>query len=226
MLLELLSKIISSFFFLALHVKKNGAFPPPLSKKEEDELLLKSNMGDIDARNKLVEHNLRLVAHITKKYTGSTDNDDLISIGTIGLIKGISTFKAEKGSRLATYTARCIENEILMYFRSLKKTEKDVSLHEPIDTDKDGNMLTLGDIISDGSDVLEQTDTKIKVERLKKILPLALDKREKEIIYMRYGIGGRKQQTQQEIAKKLKISRSYVSRIEKSALKKLKEYFR
>ncbi len=225
MFLELLTRIMGALFYLALHVKKNGAFPPPLSKSEEEELLKRSNEGDISARNKLVEHNLRLVAHIAKKYSGSADNDDLISIGTIGLIKGISTFKAEKGNRLATYTARCIENEILMYFRSLKKSAQDISFSEPIDTDKDGNTLTLGDIVSDESDVLEQTDQKLKIESLKKILPIALDKREKEIIFMRYGLMGKEQLTQQEIAKKLGISRSYVSRIEKSALKKLRPYF-
>ena len=225
MFISLLSKILSAFFFLALHVTKNGAFPPPLSKKEEEELLLKVKDGDINARNKLVEHNLRLVAHITKKYTGSADNDDLISIGTIGLIKGVSTFKSEKGSRLATYAARCIENEILMYFRASKKCSQDVSFNEPIDTDKDGNMLTLGDIISSDSDIAEETETKIKLEKLRKILPIALDEREKEILTFRFGLGGAKELTQQQIAKRLGISRSYVSRIEKAALKKLRPYF-
>ncbi len=225
MFIELLSKILSVFFFLALHVTKNGAFPPPLSKVEEQELLKKTKEGDINARNKLVEHNLRLVAHITKKYTGNTDNDDLISIGTIGLIKGISTFDSDKGNRLATYAARCIENEILMHFRAGKKTAQDVSFNDPIDTDKDGNMLTLSDIISDDSDIAEEIDTKLKLEKLKKILPIALDDREKEIIALRYGLWGRDELTQQEIAKKMGISRSYVSRIEKAALKKLRPYF-
>lgn len=226
MLYEILSRILSVFFFIALHVKKNGSFPPPLSKSEEAALIGKSNNGDINARNKLIEHNLRLVAHIAKKYSGSADNDDLISIGTIGLIKGVSTFKAEKGSRLATYTARCIENEILMHFRSLKKSAQDISFSEPIDTDKDGNALTLGDIVSDGSDVLEETNTKLNIEKLKKILPEVLDSREKQIIFLRYGLWGSSQLTQQQIAKKLGISRSYVSRIEKSALKKLRPYFK
>ena len=226
MFLELLTKIMSVFFYLVLHIKKNGAFPPPLSKSEEEELLKRSNEGDISARNKLVEHNLRLVAHIAKKYSGNTENDDLISIGTIGLIKGISTFKADKGNRLATYTARCIENEILMHFRALKKTSQDISFSEPIDTDKDGNPLTLGDIVSDDMDVFEETDTKLKIETLRKVLPVVLDEREKEIIFMRYGIHGREQLTQHQIAAKLGISRSYVSRIEKSALKKLRMYFK
>lgn len=225
MFLELLSKILSAFFFLALHVTKNGNFPPPLSAKAEKELIEKSANGDIDARNKLVEHNLRLVAHITKKYYGSSDMDDLISIGTIGLIKGVSTFKAEKGSRLATYAARCIENEILMHFRAGKKSAQDVSFSDTIDTDKNGNTLTLGDIIADDSDIAEQIDTKLKLKRLCEILPIVLDQREKKIITLRYGLGGVEELTQQQIANKLGISRSYVSRIEKAALKKLRPYF-
>jgi RNA polymerase sporulation-specific sigma factor len=224
MFLSLLSKILSVFFYLALHVTKSGAFPPPLSAKEERALLIEAEKGDLNARNKLVEHNLRLVVHIAKKYSGSADNDDLISIGTIGLIKGVSTFKAEKGNRLATYAARCIDNEILMYFRASKKTAQDVSFNEPIDTDKDGNTLSLGDIISDSVDIAEEIDTKLKLDKLKKILPTALEEREYKIICMRYGLGC-DELTQQEIANKLKISRSYVSRIEKAALKKLRPYF-
>lgn len=224
MLFAILNKL-ASFFFLALHVVKNGNFPPALSAKAEKDLLEKSANGDESARNKLIEHNLRLVAHITKKYYGSADQDDLISIGTIGLIKGVSTFKPEKGSRLATYAARCIENEILMHFRSLKKSSQDVSFSDTIDTDKDGNALTLGDIIADESDIAEEIDLKLKLKKLAAAIPKALDKREKEIITMRYGLYGTKEFTQQEIAKKLKISRSYVSRIEKAALKKLRPYF-
>ncbi|MBR2044085.1 MAG: RNA polymerase sporulation sigma factor SigK [Clostridia bacterium] len=225
MFLSILAKILSAFMFLALHVSKGGNFPPPLSAKEEKELLIKSGQGDEAARNRLIEHNLRLVAHITKKYYGSADPDDLISIGTIGLIKGVSTFNPEKGSRLATYAARCIENEILMYFRAGKKTAQDVSFSDTIDTDKDGNTLTIGDIIADNSDIAEEIDLKIKTKRLYEILPIALDEREKEIIILRYGLGTGEQLTQQEIADRLHISRSYVSRIEKAALKKLRPYF-
>lgn len=220
---QLIVKIASSVFYFALHVTPAGAFPPPLSAKEEEELLKRMNDGDEAAKSKLIEHNLRLVAHIVKKYYTATDeNEDLISIGTIGLIKGISTFKPDKSIRLATYAARCIENEILMYFRSLKKSAQDVYISDPIDTDKDGNTLTLIDIIADESDVVEEIDTKIKLQKLQLIINDALDDREKTIICYRYGIGGVKELTQHEIAEKLGISRSYVSRIEKAALEKLR----
>ncbi len=222
----LLLKLASSIFYLALHVTGVGSFPPPLDSKTEAELLAKSENGDITARNKLIEHNLRLVAHIVKKYyaTGA-EPDDLISIGTIGLIKAISTFKSDKNIKLATYSARCIENEILMFFRNQKKTAQDVFISDPIDTDKDGNALTLIDIIADSRDIVEEIDTKLKLQRLKVILAGALSPREKEIIEMRYGINGKKELTQREIAKKLGISRSYVSRIEKAALETLRRQF-
>jgi len=222
-MLNLILQLASQIFYFALHVTGAGAFPPPLSAKTENELLEKSRNGDEKARNMLIEHNLRLVAHIVKKYyaTGA-EQDDLISIGTIGLIKAVSTFKADKGIRLATYAARCIENEILMFFRSAKKTSQDVFISDPIDTDKDGNALTLIDVIADTRDIPEEIDTKMKLERLRVIIGGCLTDREKEIIYMRYGIGGRNELTQREIAKKLNISRSYVSRIEKSALEKLR----
>lgn len=220
---NLLLQLASQIFYFALHVTGAGAFPPPLTAKRENELLEKSQNGDIKARNELIEHNLRLVAHIVKKYyAASAEQEDLISIGTIGLIKAVSTFKADKGIRLATYAARCIENEILMFFRAAKKTSQDVFISDPIDTDKDGNALTLIDVIADTRDIPEEIDTKIKLERLRVIIGGCLTEREKEIIYMRYGIGGRQELTQREIAKKLKISRSYVSRIEKSALEKLR----
>ena len=225
-MLKMLLVIISNMFYLRLHVKSAGSFPPPLKAKEEGELLEKSSCGDIEARNKLIEHNLRLVAHIVKKYyTAGCDQDDLISIGTIGLIKAISTFKNEKGIRLATYAARCIENEILMYFRNMKKTAQDVYISDPIETDKEGNTLTLIDVIADDSDIAEEIDKKMKIEKLKVIIGGVLDERELEIIKARYGLGGGKELTQREVAKKLGISRSYVSRIEKAALCKLREKF-
>lgn len=219
-------KIASAVYYFALHVKGAGSFPPPLSAEREAELLEKSRNGDDDARNELIEHNLRLVAHIVKKYynTGA-DQDDMISIGTIGLIKAVSTFNTDKGIHLATYASRCIENEILMFFRNQKKTAQDVFISDPIDTDKDGNTLTLIDVIADKSDIADEIDTKIKVEKLRVILPVCLTERERLIIEMRYGLFGREELTQREIAKKLNISRSYVSRIEKSALEKLRKQF-
>ncbi len=226
MFFKLLMEIAASIYYFALHVTGAGSFPPPLSAAKEAELLEKSQNGDMEARNKLVEHNLRLVAHIVKKYynTGA-DNDDMISIGTIGLIKAVSTFKSDKNIRLATYAARCVENEILMFFRNQKKTSQDVFISDPIDTDKDGNALTLIDVIADNTDIAEEIDTKIKIERLKVVLPVCLDERERSIIEMRYGLGGKEELTQRDIAKKLGISRSYVSRIEKSALEKLRKQF-
>lgn len=225
-MLKMLLEILSNLFYLALHVKGTGSFPPPLKKDKETELLLRVSKGDIEARNILVEHNLRLVAHIVKKYyTNGCDQEDLISIGTIGLIKAISTFRNEKGIRLATYASRCIENEILMYFRNQKKTSQDVYISDPIETDKEGNTLTLIDVIADESDFAEDIDTKMKIEKLRVIIRGVLSKREYKIINMRYGLSGNKELTQREVAKLLNISRSYVSRIEKAALEKLKSRF-
>lgn len=223
---QLLLQLATQLYYFALHVTGAGSFPAPLSAAKEAELLEKSRNGDIEARNKLIEHNLRLVAHIVKKYyTSGAEQDDLISIGTIGLIKAVSTFKTDKNIRLATYAARCIENEILMFFRNQRKTAQDVFISDPIDTDKDGNALTLIDIIADKRDIVEEIDTKLKLEKLKSILDITLDKREKQIIEMRYGLNSKAELTQREIAKKLGISRSYVSRIEKSALEKLRRQF-
>ena len=227
MLLSTIVNLILNLCYFALHVKSPGSFPPPLSAKKEAELLRRYNEGDKSAGDKLIEHNLRLVAHIVKKYyTVGYDQEDLISIGTIGLIKAVSTFKNDKTIRLATYASRCIENEILMYFRSSKKSAQDVYIHDAVDTDKDGNSLTLIDIIPDKTDIQSEIETKIRIEHLKKIFKKTLTKREQRIINMRYGINGETEHTQREIAKLLGISRSYVSRIEKSALTKLKSEFK
>lgn len=219
-LIELFARNLLTF---ALHFDNCGAFPKPLSAKEERrcfELLAK---GDMSARDKLISHNLRLVAHIIKKYYAvSSDTDDLISIGTIGLIKAVGTFDYTKGTRFATYGSRCVENEILMHFRSLKKTSSEVFFGEALDTDKDGNTLSLADILSDGSDVAEEVDLKINSERLNRYVQELLDERERQIIVMRYGLSGNAPLTQREVAQKLSISRSYVSRIEKRALGKLR----
>ena len=226
MFLSLLLNLFPNLMFLVLHAGFEGSFPKALSSKEEAELLCLKEKGGAAARKKLIEHNLRLVAHVAKKYFGNgVDQDDLISIGTIGLIKAVSTFKSDKGIRLATYAARCIDNEILMHFRALKKTAQDVYISDPIETDKDGNTLTLIDIITDNSDVVEDLDLKVKLQKLKEYLKDTLTPREMTVIRLRYGLGGRKELPQREVAKKLKISRSYVSRIEKKALEKLKERF-
>lgn len=202
----------------------SGSFPKPLSAKEEAHYLELSAQGDLHARNVLIERNLRLVAHIMKKYyTQTSDQEDLISIGTIGLIKAISTFDASKGARLATYAARCVENEILMYFRGQRKSAADVSLSEFIETGKDGTTLSLMDVICSEDDLFEQFSDKEIYAKLYQMIDACLEPREREIILLRYGIGNRKPQTQREIAQKCGISRSYVSRIEKKALQKLQK---
>lgn len=194
----------------------SGSFPKPLSSKEEKEYLERFAKGDINARNILIERNLRLVAHIIKKYyTAAQEQDDFISIGTIGLIKGISTFKPSKGTRLATYAARCIENEILMHFRSIKRISTEVSLSESIDTDKEGNSLALMDVISSENNLLERVDSSDVEKKLHKYVREKLNPREREIIAMRYGLYNIQPKTQREIAARCNISRSYVSRIEK-----------
>jgi len=216
-------EVLAGIIFFALHVSAANAFPKPLSKEEEEKYFIDMKNGSISARNKLIEHNLRLVAHIIKKYySNSSEQDDLISIGTIGLIKAISTFNYEKGARFATYASRCIENEILMYFRNKKKYSQDVSFFEPIDSDKDGNMLSIMDTLADERSVSEDIEEKICAENLYSAIESELLPREKRIIYLRYGLKGKKAFTQREVAKKLGISRSYVSRIEKKALDTLK----
>ena len=201
-----------------------GSFPRPLSAKEERLYLELAAGGDLEARNILIERNLRLVAHIMKKYyTPESDQEDLISIGTIGLIKGISTFDASKGARLATYAARCVENEILMHFRSQRKSASDISLSECIETGRDGTALSLMDVICSDEDLFEDLSTRELYGRLYAAVDRVLTPREKEILTWRYGLGGRRPETQREIAARCGISRSYVSRIEKKALAKLQE---
>ncbi len=222
----MLSVLSANVMFLLLHITQNGSFPKPLSKDEEKHYLELSATGDIEARNILIERNLRLVVHIIKKYySSSADHDDLISIGTIGLIKAISTFDCSKNTRLATYASRCIENEILMYFRSQKKSTSDVSLNESLDNESESSSLSLMDVVSCEDDMLENVDLAANIRLLHKYMNSELTGREKRIICMRYGIGGVKALTQHEIAKKLDISRSYVSRIEKKALTKLQSAF-
>ena len=197
-------------------------FPKPLTAEEESYYLQKFRDGDLQARNVLIEHNLRLVAHIVKKYQGTEDeSEDLISIGTIGLIKAISTFEVDKG-KLVTYAAKCIENELLMFMRSKKRVSRETSYYEPIGTDKEGNEIHLLDIIeSNDPDAFSQICLKAESGKLYELIPKVLSKREQQVVLMRYGLYGRKEYTQREIARQLGISRSYVSRIEKKALEKL-----
>ena len=203
------------------------SFPKPLSAKEESELFQRWKEGDKEARSRLIEHNLRLVAHIVKKYVQpERESEDLISTGTIGLIKAVDTFDESKGIRLATYASRCIDNELLMLFRSGKKQAKEVYLYDPIGTDKEGNVINLFDIMeSVDEDIVEKTEQLEKIEKLRGFVEQVLNDREREIILMRYGLFGVKEITQREIAEKLGISRSYVSRIEKKALGKLRECY-
>ena len=211
--------------YMILGVEPIQKFPPALSKEEEAECFQKSKNGDMNARNKLIEHNLRLVAHIVRKYYVTCKNqEDLISVGTIGLVKAIDSFNASNGARFATYAAKCIQNEILMLFRSQKKLGYEVSLNDTIDIDKDGNPLTYIDIVCTEDTIVEDTDKKIKITKALSYIKNNLDDREKQIIIMRYGLGNTKAYTQREVAEKLNISRSYVSRIEKSTLEKINKY--
>ena len=222
----MLIELIRGLFFFALHVDNNTVFPKPLSKTDETECFVRMSRGDSNSKNRLIEHNLRLVAHIVKKYAPSpSEQDELISIGTIGLIKAVDTFDHTKGARFATYASRCIENEILMNFRASKKSAGDVYINEPVDTDKDGNTLTLMDLIDDGVDINEQVDLLIRSKQLYKFLKECLDERELRIIVNRYGLYGKKPHTQNETAELLGISRSYVSRIEKKAIGKLRKKY-
>lgn len=217
--------LLKQFFVLIGYMSNTNSFPKQLSGKEEEKLLEMYKNGDENAKNKLIEHNLRLVAHIAKKYTGIfKDGDDAVSIGTIGLIKGISSYNFDKKTKLSTYISRCIENEILMAVRSGKKVQNEISIDEPIGTDSEGNNITFNDILSNEEDeILDVVNLKLVKSSLSKLIDTVLDKREKVIIVLRYGLADGREYTQNEIAKKLKISRSYVSRIEKKALEKLSE---
>ena len=226
-ILSALAILIKEALFFVSYVK-NHAFPQPLPPDEEAKCIKEMKNGNEEARNKLIEHNLRLVAHIVKKFENTgEDMEDLISIGTIGLIKGVESFSVDKGTKLATYAARCIENEILMHLRALKKVKKDVSLQDPIGQDKEGNEISLIDILeAENENIIEYIQLNMEIEKMQKYFSI-LDNREREVIVYRYGLNDYKEMTQREIAKKLNISRSYVSRIEKRALMKVfHEYYR
>ncbi len=202
-----------------------GSFPKPLSEEEERYYLSRSQQGDLEARNVLIERNLRLVAHIMKKYyTQTADQEDLISIGTIGLIKGITTFDAAKGARLATYAARCVENEILMHFRSQRKSAQDVSLSDFIETGSDGVPLELMDVVAEDCDLLEQVSSREQAVQLYQAMEHCLTEQEQQVVALRYGLRGQTPKRQREVADITGISRSYVSRVEKKALQKLRAY--
>ena len=220
-------EFLKSAVFLTGYISTNNLFPEPLSSEEEKEYLELMKNGDGEARNILIERNLRLVAHICKKYsTAKTDQDDLISIGTIGLIKGINSFEASKGVRLATYAARCIDNEILMYLRSAKKLNAEVYLEDPIGKDKDDNTVTLQEVIeNDERSIEDEVDLKFKIKKLYQKMKEVLKDREKSIVELRFGLNGKKPKTQHEIAEMMGISRSYVSRIETKAIGKLSKEF-
>jgi len=222
-MLENAFQLLAGSLFLMLRIAPSGSYPRPLSRDEERECLGRAAAGDLEARNKLVEHNMRLVAHIVKKYySQSGELDDLLSIGTIGLIKGINSYRADRGVRLATYASRCIENEILMHFRAQRKTAGEVSLSEALDSeDEDGNLSFL-DVVAQEDDLAERVNLREECDRLRCCVETELDAREEKIIRLRYGLGGAQPLTQNETAQRCGISRSYVSRIEKKALEKLR----
>ena len=215
---------ITRILHLILGINTPQAFPPTLSDEDERTCFLAAESGDEDARQKLILHNLRLVSHIVRKYyAGARSQEDLVSIGTIGLIKAVDSFNIHLGAKFATYAAKCIQNEILMHFRSQKKLSSEVSINETIDVDRDGNPLTYIDVVCCEEDIAEEIDRKITTEKMMVYVENLLSPREKQIIMMRYGLGGIKAQTQREIAQSLGISRSYVSRIEKAALSTLRD---
>lgn len=224
-----LASILEGFrnlIFFALHIGSPNLFPQPLSKKDEADAVKRAKDGDMAARNLLIEHNLRLVVHIIKKYYSNySEQDDLISIGTIGLIKGINSFNPDKGVKLATYAARCIENEILMHFRGTKKTSQDISMSEPIETDSEGNPLTLSDIICTEDTIVDDLNEKFNQMKVRQLVKNIKNERDKTVIILRYGLDGAEPMTQQEVANLLGISRSYVSRIETRVLAEMKKEF-
>ena len=223
MFLDWLFYFIGKFIFFTGSILTGSSFPKPLTKEQEEEYLVRMENGDEEAREMLIKHNLRLVAHVVKKYSGTMETDDLISVGSIGLIKAINTYKKDKGTALATYTARCIENEILMMLRANKKHKNDVYLLDPVGADNEGNELTLMDLLYEKEDaVFLQVDRGIEREKLLKFLKENLTDREFIVICLRYGLKGERSYAQREVASFLKISRSYISRIEKKALEKLK----
>lgn len=221
-----IGSILIRFISLVLGIEDSQSFPPPLSKTEEYELFLKMSDGDFEARDKIIRHNLRLVSHIIRKYYASYEYpDELLSVGSLGLIKAVDSFKPTFGTRFATYGAKCVQNEILMFFRSKKKRGQEISINDQIDVDKDGNPLTYLDIISAPENMEGELDMKIHIEKLRELVDTVLLPREKEIIVLRYGLLGYQPKTQREVARYFGISRSYVSRIEKKALEKMKEAF-
>ncbi len=223
MLVAILSFLLK-MTHLILGIGTPQKYPPPMPPKEEYACFLEAAKGNEDARQKLITHNLRLVSHIVRKYYSTAKNaEDLVSIGTVGLVKAVDTFRVENGTRFATYAAKCIQNEILMYFRAQKKQSMEVSLNETIDVDRDGNPLTYIDVISSEEDMTEEIGRQILTGKMMKMLETRLSGREQQILRMRYGLNGTEPMAQREVAEKLCISRSYVSRIEKGALEKLRE---
>ena len=224
MIIETLMSFFSGIFCFSAYVSGGGSFPPPLSPEEERECVVACKNGDLKAREKLIKHNLRLVAHVVKKYSSAGEADDLISIGTMGLIKGVETYEYGKGSLLSTYAAKCIDNEILMYIRANKKRRGDLSLSDPAGVDKDGNEISLMDVIpSPDENVFTGVENAVTVRQIEKIVAEKLKPRERLVMEMRYGLNGKSAHTQLEVAHELNISRSYVSRIEKAAIGKISE---
>ena len=221
-----LGTLLLRFISLILGIEDSESFPPALSKEEETRLFERKLQGDTLARDKLIEHNLRLVSHIIRKYYSSYENpDELLSVGSLGLIKAVDSFKPSFGTRFATYGAKCVQNEILMFFRGRKKRGIEISINDQIDVDKDGNPLTYLDIISQNESIENDLDMKVHIEKIRSLVDSVLLPREKEIIVLRYGLKGYQPRTQRDVARHLGISRSYVSRIEKKALEKMKDAF-